>query len=97
MIIDCDGMYQAASTGGLRFETTGPTMTAFQQVHMMGLNSTAASMASPPAVTAISTLSSAVAVTTATTNYAFHLHIYANASAAGTLQIQGARPPPPST
>ena len=29
MIIDCDGMYQAASTGGLRFQATGPTMTAF--------------------------------------------------------------------
>ena len=90
MIIDCDGMYQAASTGGLRFQTTGPTMTAFQQVHMMGLNSTAASMASPPAITTIGSLTTAVAVTTATTNYAFHLHIYANASAGGTLHIPGA-------
>ncbi len=90
MILECNGMYQAASTGGLRFEATGPTMTGFQLSLTMGLNSTAASMASPPSVTAVSTLTSAIAVTTATTNYPFHLYVYANASAAGTLQLQGA-------
>lgn len=90
LVIECDGMYQAASTGGLRFQATGPTMTNFQLSLAMGLNSTAASMASPPSVTALSTLTSAIAVTTATTNYPFHLHVYAQASAAGTLQLQAA-------
>jgi len=90
MIIECDGMYQAAATGGLRFEVTGPTMTNFQLTHYQGLNATLASMATPAAVTTISTLSAGIAVTTATTNFAFHLHVYAQASAGGTLQIQGA-------
>jgi hypothetical protein len=44
----------------------------------------------PATVTALSTLTGAQAITTATTNFAFHLHVYANASAAGTLAIQGA-------
>jgi hypothetical protein len=87
LTIRCRGMYQAASTGGIRLQATGPTMTAFQLSLGMGLS---ASTRGGSSVTALSTLTTSTAVTTATTNFPFDVYIYANPSAAGTLQIQGA-------
>jgi hypothetical protein len=44
----------------------------------------------PPTITATSTLTAALAITTAATNFKWDMSIYVNPSANGTVQIQAA-------
>jgi len=86
--VECDGDYQAAATGGLRMQITGPAMTAMKMNLWGGLSQTTSF--NPPTVTATATLTTGTAITTATTNFPWRMSLYVNPSANGTVQIQAA-------
>ena len=88
LIIDCQGDYQAAATGGLRMQITGPAMTAMRL--NVGGGTAQATAFNAPTVTAPATLTAGTAVTTATTNFPWKATLYVNPSASGTVQIQAA-------
>ena len=93
MVVECDLIYQAASSGGLMIEWTGPASpTAFATYMTWATSGTGTAPAVIQSYSGLS-LSSAVpatgvAVVTASTNYHAHIHAaLVNGTTAGTLAL----------